>query len=116
MQPLPRTSTLPAQAKPMVCFVGSYASSWTSTLEVNTIVTPRLLEQRFNLLLELLQGRESSVLKADPSVAGDYECRRIAGHWCEGLLKVIAIVTDKHRIVHLVLFNELPHVRCRIIH
>src|SRR4030095_8871206 len=113
MRPFPRTSTLPVQAKPMVGFVGSCASSWTSIfLEVNTIVTPGLLEQRFNLLLELFQGRESSVLKADPAVAGDNECRRIAGHWCEGLLKVIAVVADKYRIVHLELFNELLHVRC----
>src|SRR5262245_21934446 len=112
MRMCPRTGTLPAPAKPKVGVVGSYASSWTSTLEVNTIVTPGLLEQRFNLLFESFQGSESSVLKADSSVAGDNECRGIAGHWCEGLLKVIAIVTDKHRIIHLELRNELLHIRC----
>ena len=74
------------------------------------------LEQRPNLTLKLIQGRKTRVLKANASVASDNECRRKAGHRRESLLKVFPVMTDKHRIVHLELFDELLHIRRRIIH
>src|SRR5437867_4864000 len=99
----PRASTSPAQALGTFGFVGSCASLWTSF--------SGFLEQRLNLVLKLFQGHKTRVLKADRSVASDNERRRKAGHRGESLFKVIPVVTDKHRIVHLELFGELFHIR-----
>src|SRR5206468_11928463 len=61
------------------------------------------LQERFDLLLELVFRGHARVFFADFSVAPDHDCRRNSPDWPERILHVVVTEALQYRVIHLVL-------------